>query len=136
MVDAIQRVAPKKEKAREVAAAKLDAHYTTSYGIFGGRPTARAVLRFTPERARWVRAERWHGVQQGELLADGGYRLTPPVSYFFSESRISRSSNTSSAVGAGAGGGASFFSWLICLTMMKMTKARMMKLIATVMKLP
>ena len=77
-VDAIQRVAPRKEKAREVAAAKLDAHYTTSYGIFGGTPKARAVLRFTPERARWVRAERWHRAQQGELLPDGGYRLTVP----------------------------------------------------------
>ena len=77
-VDAIQRVAPRKEKAREVAAAKLDAHYGTSYGIFGGTPKARAVLRFTPERARWVRAERWHREQQGELLADGGYRLTVP----------------------------------------------------------
>ena len=77
-VDAIQRVAPRKERAREVAAAKLDAHYGTSYGIFGGAPKARAVLRFTPERARWVRAERWHAAQQGELLADGSYRLTVP----------------------------------------------------------
>ena len=77
-VDAIQRVAPRKEKAREVAAANLDAHYGTSYGIFGGAPKARAVLRFTPERARWVRAERWHREQRGELLADGSYRLTVP----------------------------------------------------------
>ena len=61
-----------------MAAARLDAHYATSYGIFGGAPKARAVLRFTPERARWVRAERWHAAQQGELLADGSYRLTVP----------------------------------------------------------
>ena len=71
-------MAPRKEKAREVAATKLDAHHATSYGIFGGTPKARAVLRFTPERARWVRGERWHRAQQGELLPDGGYRLTVP----------------------------------------------------------
>ena len=34
--------------------------------------------RDSPERARWVRAERWHRAQQGELLPDGGYRLTVP----------------------------------------------------------
>jgi predicted DNA-binding transcriptional regulator YafY len=77
-VDAIQRVARRKEKARDVAAAKLDAHYATSYGIFSGKPKAKAVLRFTPERARWVRAERWHRDQIGEVLPDGGYRLTVP----------------------------------------------------------
>jgi predicted DNA-binding transcriptional regulator YafY len=77
-VDAIQRVALQKEKARDVAAAKLNAHYATSYGIFGGKPKAKAILRFTPERARWVRAERWHRDQIGEVLPDGGYRLTVP----------------------------------------------------------
>ncbi|MDP2821836.1 MAG: WYL domain-containing protein, partial [Sulfuritalea sp.] len=29
-------------------------------------------------RARWVRAERWHREQRGELLPDGSYRLTVP----------------------------------------------------------
>ncbi len=77
-VDAIQRVAPRKEKARDVAAAKLDAHFASSYGIFNGKPKAKAVLRFTPERARWVRSERWHRDQVGEILPEGGYRLTVP----------------------------------------------------------
>jgi len=54
----------------------------------------------------------------------------------FSASRISRSKTTSSGGAVGAGGGASFFSRLICLTIMKMMKARITKLIATVMKLP
>ena len=79
-VDAIQRVAPTRVKAREVAGAKLDSHFGAAYGIFGGAPKARAVLRFSPERARWVRSERWHREQRGELLADGGYRLTVPYS--------------------------------------------------------
>ena len=41
------------------------------------------------------------------------------VAYFFSESRISRNKTTSSGVGAGAAGGASFFRRFICLTIMK-----------------
>jgi len=77
-VDAIQRVKPLKDAARDLTDKTLDAHYASAYGIFGGTPKARAVLRFTPERARWVRSERWHRDQIGELLPDGGYRLTVP----------------------------------------------------------
>lgn len=77
-VDAIQRVSPRKDKAREMADKTLDAHYASAYGIFSGQPKAKAVLRFSPERARWVRAERWHRDQVAELLPDGGYRLTVP----------------------------------------------------------
>ena len=61
-----------------MASAKLDAHYATSYGIFSGKPKAKAILRFTPERARWVRTEGWHRDQIGEVLPDGGFRLTVP----------------------------------------------------------
>lgn len=77
-VDAIQRVKPLKDKARDIADKTLDAHYASAYGIFAGQPKAQAILRFTPERARWVRSERWHRDQIGELLPDGGYRLTVP----------------------------------------------------------
>jgi proteasome accessory factor C len=35
------------------------------------------VLRFTPERARWV-AEQWHPQQEGTWLADGSYELRIP----------------------------------------------------------
>jgi predicted DNA-binding transcriptional regulator YafY len=77
-VDAIQRVKVLREKARNVAVAKLDAHYTSAYGIFAGQPKAWAVLRFSPERARWVQSERWHREQQSEVLPDGSYRLRVP----------------------------------------------------------
>ncbi|MCC6532141.1 MAG: YafY family transcriptional regulator [Burkholderiales bacterium] len=77
-VDTIQRVKVLREAARNVAAAKLDAHLAAAYGIFSGRPKDWAVLRFSPERARWVRSERWHGEQQSESLPDGGYRLRIP----------------------------------------------------------
>ena len=77
-VDAIQRVKPLKDTARMIADKTLDAHYAGAYGIFSGKPKAKALLRFSPERARWVRSERWHRDQVGELLPDGGYRLTVP----------------------------------------------------------
>ena len=35
-------------------------------------------MRFTPERARWVAFERWHGNQEGAFLADGRYELRVP----------------------------------------------------------
>ncbi len=77
-IDAIQRVKVLREKAKNVALAKLDSHFTSAYGIFAGQPKDWAVLRFSPERARWVQSERWHGEQQSEMLPDGSYRLRVP----------------------------------------------------------
>jgi predicted DNA-binding transcriptional regulator YafY len=77
-VDTIQRVKVLREKARDVASSKLDSHFSSAYGIFGGHAKEWAVLRFSPERARWVQSERWHGEQQSEMLPDGSYRLKVP----------------------------------------------------------
>ncbi len=49
-----------------------------AYGIFSGEPRDWAVLRFSAERARWVRAECWHENQRAETLSDGSYRLHVP----------------------------------------------------------
>jgi predicted DNA-binding transcriptional regulator YafY len=77
-VDAIRRVKVLRETARNVMSAKLDEYFASAYGIFSGQPKAWAVLRFSPERARWVQSERWHGEQQSEMLPDGSYRLRVP----------------------------------------------------------
>jgi predicted DNA-binding transcriptional regulator YafY len=77
-VDAVRKVKVLHETARNVASAKLNAHFASAYGIFSGKPKAWAVLRFSPERARWIQSERWHGEQQAEMLADGSYRLRVP----------------------------------------------------------
>lgn len=77
-LDTVRRVRVLPQKAREIGDKTLDAHYASAYGIFAGKPKARAVLRFSPERARWVRAERWHPEQKSETLPDGGLRLTIP----------------------------------------------------------
>ncbi len=55
-----------------------DTHFTSAYGIFAGQATQTAILRFTPERARWVADEHWHPQQQGDFLPDGSYELQIP----------------------------------------------------------
>lgn len=59
---------------------ELNAHYASSYGIFAGVPEHIAVLRFSPERARWVAEEQWHPQQQGNFLENGSYELRIPYS--------------------------------------------------------
>ena len=65
---------------RDIPDIQLDAHYASSYGIFAGEPEHSAVLRFTPERARWVADEHWHPEQQGRFLENGSYELCIPYS--------------------------------------------------------
>ena len=57
---------------------RLDEMLGSGYGIFSGDQVSWAVLRFTPERARWVASERWHPKQEGKLLDDGSYELRVP----------------------------------------------------------
>ncbi|MFA5939272.1 MAG: WYL domain-containing protein [Sinimarinibacterium sp.] len=64
--------------AQNVDDARLNLELGGSYGIFSGAPTATAMLRFTPDRARWIAAEQWHPNQQGVWLADGSYELSVP----------------------------------------------------------
>jgi proteasome accessory factor C len=77
-IDRILRATILDRKAMDVSDGELDAHYASSYGIFGGRADKLAVLRFTRERARWVAEEVWHPEQQGKWLADGSYELRIP----------------------------------------------------------
>ena len=77
-IDRIRRANVLGERALDVAEDVLDEHYSTAYGIFGGKADKVAVLRFTPERARWVADEQWHPQQEGTWLADGSYELRIP----------------------------------------------------------
>ena len=79
-IEQIERAELLVAPAREIAARNLDRHFAASYGIFAGKPTAVAVLRFSAERARWVADEEWHPKQQGHFLADGRYELRIPYS--------------------------------------------------------
>jgi proteasome accessory factor C len=77
-IDRILKAAPLDEKARDIPEAELEAHYASSYGIFGGQADKIAVLRFTKERARWVAEEAWHPQQQGRRMENGTYELRIP----------------------------------------------------------
>ena len=80
---AVERIIAAKalpQRCRNISEKQLDAHYTSSYGIFAGKAKHTAVLRFTPERARWVADEHWHPQQQSRMLEDGSYELRVPYS--------------------------------------------------------
>src|ERR1700677_195721 len=72
-IDRILKAVPLDEKARDIPEAELDAHFASSYGIFGGKADKVAVLLFTEERAKWVAEEEWHPKQQGRRLENGTY---------------------------------------------------------------
>lgn len=79
-LDTMRAVTVLSEPAQELEEAELNAHFSGSYGIFSGTGKAWAVLRFAPERARWVESERWHRDQRGESLSNGSYRWHVPYS--------------------------------------------------------
>lgn len=77
-VDALESAGQLDLAATEISDDALDAHFRTGYGIFAGQAQSRAVLRFTPERARWVSRERWHDEQSSRFEPDGSYLLEVP----------------------------------------------------------
>lgn len=53
-----------------------------AFGIFQDTKNIPVTLRFTPERARWIREQVWHPQQNIQELLDGGLELTLPVADF------------------------------------------------------
>ena len=78
-IDRIKKAQILHKSARDIDDKILDEHYATAYGIFAGRPTQTAILRFTPHRARWVADEVWHPRQEG-CFKEGCYELKIPYS--------------------------------------------------------
>jgi len=74
-VDGIRSAVPTNTKAHEISDKECQEHFAQSYGIFSGKATQRAKLRFTPEHARWVSGENWHGQQVGSFDKEGYYNL-------------------------------------------------------------
>ncbi len=65
---------------RKISVQRLDQELKSAYGIFSGSKVQTALLRFSPERARWVHSEVWHPEQQSEYDRQGRYLLTVPYS--------------------------------------------------------
>ncbi|MBF0140573.1 MAG: YafY family transcriptional regulator [Magnetococcales bacterium] len=79
-LDAIQKASITSKPAREVSDQELDRNLKVGYGIFGGADTETAVIRFSPERSRWVANESWHPEQKGKYDAEGRWVLSFPYS--------------------------------------------------------
>jgi predicted DNA-binding transcriptional regulator YafY len=79
-VDSIQSAQMTDRKAKAIAERDLDEVLASGYGIFSGRKTTWAKLRFSAERARWVSVEAWHPEQKGRFEPDGRYVLELPFS--------------------------------------------------------
>lgn len=77
-VDALSEVKVLTDDAMEIEPKRLDEVLGAGYGIFGGASVDRAVLRFTPGRARWVRREQWHPAQETWEQHDGSFVLSVP----------------------------------------------------------
>jgi predicted DNA-binding transcriptional regulator YafY len=63
------------KKTQEISEKELNENFSESYGIFSGKAKQKAKLKFTPERARWVSGETWHGQQVSSYDKDGYYIL-------------------------------------------------------------
>jgi len=79
-VDAIREVETLEQKAKNVSEKKLDEELSAGYGIFSGKQTNTATLRFSPERARWVSRETWHPKQTSTFDKEGALILEVPYS--------------------------------------------------------
>lgn len=66
------------EVAEEVDDETLSEHFQAAYGIFAGPAEYEAILRFSPEVARWVADERWHSKQRDAWLEDGTFERRLP----------------------------------------------------------
>jgi len=79
-VDAMAAARMTEERAKAIDMKTVERELDAGYGVFGGGEVQWARLRFTPGRARWVAAERWHPAQRSRTEADGRYVLEVPYS--------------------------------------------------------
>ncbi len=79
-VDVINDASVLSKRAREITDKTLDETLGAGFGIFSGKKTQSAVMRFSPVRARWVSREIWHSAQDGHFELDGAYLLKVPYS--------------------------------------------------------
>lgn len=77
-VDVISDARVLSKRARDITDKTLDETLGAGFGIFSGKQTQTAVLRFSPLRARWVSRETWHSEQDGNFELDGAYVLSFP----------------------------------------------------------
>jgi predicted DNA-binding transcriptional regulator YafY len=79
-IDGIRKAELRDARAKNVSETELDEHLASGYGIYSGKRTEWARLRFSATAARWVASEEWHPKQRSRTGADGSYVLEIPYS--------------------------------------------------------
>lgn len=79
-VDALEGTVEVDKAAVSVNEHDLRDELESGYGIFAGKKSKVAVLKFTPFRSRWVAKKIWHPDQRGQTLPDGSFVLRIPYS--------------------------------------------------------
>lgn len=77
-LDAIESAELLEQAAQAVPEAALTEQLASAYGIFSGKATQTAVLRFNAFRARWISGETWHPDQRQHGQPDGSLDLHVP----------------------------------------------------------
>jgi predicted DNA-binding transcriptional regulator YafY len=57
-------------------------YFLSTFGLYKGKTTKEVVLRFTPEKSKWIKDQIWHKDQKTRLLKDGSLEISFPVSDF------------------------------------------------------
>ena len=79
-MDGIKSATLLSEPAKFVSDKDLDDTLASGYGIFAGKNTTWAILKFSPDQARFVMEEEWHPNQRSRSEPDGSYVLEVPFS--------------------------------------------------------
>ena len=56
--------------------------FLSTFGLYKGKSTKEATLRFTPEESKWIKDQIWHKDQKVKLLKDGSLEISFPGSDF------------------------------------------------------
>ena len=79
-LDGIRKAEILEATAKSVPESEMEEFLAAGYGIFSGKKTHWATLKFSPTAARWVASEKWHSKQKSRTEADGSYILEVPYS--------------------------------------------------------
>jgi predicted DNA-binding transcriptional regulator YafY len=57
-------------------------YFLSTFGLYKGKSTKEVILRFTPDKSKWIKDQIWHKNQKVKLLKDGSLEISFPVSDF------------------------------------------------------
>jgi predicted DNA-binding transcriptional regulator YafY len=57
-------------------------YFNSAFGLYKGEARSEVTIRFTPEKAKWVKDQVWHREQKKKILPDGSLELSFPVADF------------------------------------------------------